>query len=102
VTHPPTPEERDGRAEIASGLLRYVEQEILEGDEIGLDEATPLLEWGVLNSFEILRLAAFVEERFGIDVIEGGIDPERFVTIGALADFIDDARGTVGRAAGGP
>jgi acyl carrier protein len=49
-------------------LIRYFSVEVLEGQDIGLDDSTPLLDMGLLNSVELLKLLAFMDERFSLTV----------------------------------
>ena len=49
---------------IVKHLKEYVSKEILEGQDMGLDATTPLLEWGIINSIEIARLVVFIENQW--------------------------------------
>jgi acyl carrier protein len=76
------------RAEIIHGLKTYIAQWILDGEDIGLDEATPLIEWGILNSMEIARIVGFVSDKFGVSVPSDKITLDNFETIGAIGDLV--------------
>ena len=47
---------------------QFVVSELLDGRDMGLDEHTPLLAWGVLDSMSVNVLVSFTSERFGIAV----------------------------------
>jgi acyl carrier protein len=55
-------------AEILEELRSYVVDRLLEGAEVGLTETTPLLELGILNSMEVVRLITRVETLYRINV----------------------------------
>jgi acyl carrier protein len=58
----------------------------------GLDRRTPLLEWGVIDSFALTDVLAFVEEEFELVVPPSEMTPENLrdlETIGALLARID-------------
>lgn len=56
-----------------------------------------LLESGVLDSLAVMRLAAFLEERYGVTVAEDDLMPEHFDTIDAITALV--ASKTEGRGA---
>jgi acyl carrier protein len=76
------------RTEILDTLRHYVAREILEGKDMGLDAATPLLEWGILNSIEIGRIVAFIQKQLGVVVPPEKILPEHFISLAALSDLV--------------
>jgi 2-hydroxymuconate-semialdehyde hydrolase len=69
------------REDMLGELKRFVGQDLLEGRDEGLDEHTPLLQWGVLDSLSVAELMTFTRERFGIEV------PQHEVTPGNLKDL---------------
>lgn len=54
--------------EVITQLHTYFAQDVLDGRDIGLDRTTPLLEWGVINSLEIVRLLAFIQAKFAMEI----------------------------------
>ena len=54
---------------------------------IGNDES--LLESGTIDSVGVMRLVAFLEQRYAITVDDDDLMPENFDTIGAIASFIE-------------
>lgn len=57
------------------------------GDE-ALDRDEPLLANGILDSLGILRLAAFIEETFGVPVPDDALLPEHFGTVRRVAALV--------------
>ncbi|MBW4721898.1 acyl carrier protein [Saccharothrix obliqua] len=51
-----------------------------------------LLDSGVVDSLGLLRLIAWVGERFDIAVEEADISPDNFRSVDAIAAFVADAR----------
>lgn len=71
----------------------YIVRNHLDGQP-GLDRRTPLLEWGVIDSFALTDVLAFVEEEFELVVPPSEMTPENLrdlETIGALLARIDGA-----------
>ena len=56
------------REEMLGELRQFVVSELLDGRDTGLDEHTPLLAWGVLDSLSVNVLVSFTSEGFGIAV----------------------------------
>ncbi len=75
-------------AEVFDQLKQYVARSILDGKDIGLDASTPLLEWGVINSLEIVRIVSFIRERFQVDVPESMVSAEHFQTLTSLTTLV--------------
>jgi acyl carrier protein len=69
-------------------LKRYIAQDVLGGKSIGLDETTPLLEWGIINSLEIVRLLSFIRKQFGVDIPAGEIVADSFTSISSIAKLV--------------
>ena len=69
-------------------LKQYIAQNILDGKDIGLDATTPLLEWGIINSMELLRLLSFIQQRFGVEIPFEKVTADDFVTIEAIASLV--------------
>jgi len=76
------------RISIVEQLRSYFAQDILGGNDIGLDETTPLLEWGLINSIEIARLLKFVRKQFAIDIPTDKLTANSFTDIASLTSLI--------------
>jgi acyl carrier protein len=69
-------------------LKSYVGEQLLEGQNIGLEPTTPLLEWGVINSIEMARLVAFIRERFGVELPAETIIAPNFKDLTSIARLV--------------
>ena len=76
------------REEMLSELKQYVGRELLDGRDAGLDEHTPLLEWGVLDSLSVAELVSFTSERFEIDVPQGEVTPDNLKDLDAYVGML--------------
>jgi acyl carrier protein len=79
-------------AQIFTELRQYVARQMLEGQDDGLDEATPLLELGVLDSVSLVSLVAFVEQRFDIHIPGGELGPHNFKDLRSITALIERLR----------
>jgi acyl carrier protein len=71
-------------AEYIEPLRGYISANHLEG-RAELTEETPLLEWGVIDSFALADVLAFIEHRFGVTIPTREITPDNFRDLGQLA-----------------
>ncbi len=83
-----SPEKIDIRATIADFLRERFPA--LAGKP--LDDATPLLTGGAIDSLGILDLAAFLGERLGVEVGDEDFEPANFETFGSLVAFVERRR----------
>jgi acyl carrier protein len=69
-------------------IREFIRRDILFGEEdISLDDDSPLLE-GVLDSMALMRLVAFIEEEFDIEVDDQEISTQNFRTIEDVARLV--------------
>jgi acyl carrier protein len=76
------------RAEVYAALREYVARELLHGKDDGLDENTPLLEWGIIDSLGMVGLLTFIEERWKVSIPDTQINPEFFKNLSALTGLV--------------
>lgn len=75
--------------ELVSELLAFIRTEFLDGDAAGeLTEETPLLAWGVLDSFKLARLLSFVEDGFGARIPAEQLSAGNFRDIRSIAAVV--------------
>lgn len=73
---------------IIEQLRSYFAQDVLAGKDIGLDEKTPLLEWGIINSIEIVRLLQFIRKQFSVDIPSNKLVADSFTDILSIANLV--------------
>lgn len=64
----------------------------LKGKVRELGEGDSLLDAGVLDSMAIVKLIAFLEERFGTTLTDDEFDPENFETLKAIEALVERKR----------
>lgn len=80
------------RIEIRTVVGDYLRQRFPALADTALADATPLLAGGAIDSLGILDLAAFLGERFGIDISDDDFEPGNFETFGQLIAFTERKR----------
>jgi acyl carrier protein len=74
-------------------ITRFISEELLRGDgEISLEPNGSLISTGILDSLALLKLLLFIEERFGLKVEDGEVNPSNFETINRIKAFIESKK----------
>jgi acyl carrier protein len=79
---------------IQNDLITYLEDAIPPGvavSKIELD--TDLIGTGVIDSFGIVGVIEFMEERYGITVADEDIDPEIFRNVRSIEAYVQTEQG---------
>jgi acyl carrier protein len=74
--------------EITSLLAQYVAATILKQPKRVIKEAEPLISSGLIDSFHLVDLALFVEDKFGVKIDDSELNAETFDTLTQLAALI--------------
>ena len=71
-------------------FLRTIQKPNKPVDSVGIDE--PLVASGLVDSLAIMQIVVFLEERWGIDFADGGLDPDRLSSMAGIVDLVLQAR----------
>ena len=72
-------------------ILEYIRNEYIdedEVDEIRLDEHTPLISSGIVDSFSMVSLKRFLEKKFVISIPDEDATPQAFDTVASIIDLV--------------
>jgi acyl carrier protein len=58
----------------------------------GLGDDEPLIESGIIDSLGILKIMAFLDEEFGIDLSAQQIKPENFKNVTSICSLIENGK----------
>jgi len=75
-------------SEVLAKLREYIAEEVLDGCAEGLEPFSPLLEWGVINSMEIVRLVNFIKTNFAVEMTNEVIVAENFRDLDAITELV--------------
>ena len=81
--------------QIRAELRAFVVRDLLAGNAEGLEDDTPLLEWGIIESFSLVRLVNHISHTFGVELPFSMITPKNFESVAAIADAIAGARSAI-------
>jgi acyl carrier protein len=70
-------------------VRQYILEEFLQGEDPSqLDDTTPLITSGIMDSIRTLKLVAFLEERFSIALAAHEADADHLDTIAMIAALV--------------
>jgi acyl carrier protein len=78
----------EDRAEVLGRIRNFLETNNANLAGRPIDETTPLLAGGALDSLGILQLTMFMADQMDIEVADEDFVPENFDTVGALVRFV--------------
>jgi acyl carrier protein len=85
--------------EIKQQVRRYVCENFLPAGQGGIvDDDTPLISSGLIDSIGMIGLVAFIESRFGVEFLPREVAADKLNTIGLMDELI---RKKLERGAGG-
>lgn len=75
--------------EIIKILKQFITEELVPNSDANeLKENQSLLERGIIDSLGIMKLLAFIEEKFQVKVSDEELIPEHFETLSTIAELI--------------
>ena len=74
-------------------LIERIRDDILETPDRKLNENTPLISSGLIDSFHLVDVALFVEELFNVRIEDYELNADTFDTVEQLAELIQKRRG---------
>lgn len=71
-------------------LLDYIREEYLEEDDEDIDADTPLISGGIVDSFSMVSLKRFLENKYSITIPDDKATPEAFDTVNKICALVED------------
>ena len=73
-------------------ILDYIKKEYLdedEADDMTLDENTPLISSGIVDSFSMVSLKRFLEKKYGVMLPDEEATPQAFDTVTSIIALVN-------------
>ncbi|MFG1949357.1 acyl carrier protein [Nonomuraea sp. NPDC048826] len=76
-------------SELTQRLVGFIQDNlVLDGDDIEVDEKTPLLVSGLLDSLRTARLLNFLRKDVGVPIPAAKLDPENFRDVATIVAMV--------------
>ncbi|MBZ5637879.1 MAG: acyl carrier protein [Acidobacteriia bacterium] len=72
-------------------ILDYIRKEYLDeedAEDLELDEETPLISSGIVDSFSMVSLKRFLERKYAISIPDDQATPEAFDTVSRIMELV--------------
>jgi acyl carrier protein len=76
------------RDEIKDIVLKYVIEEYAEDETDEITYDTPLISGGIVDSFSMVSLKRFLENKYKISIPDEKASPEAFDTVNKITDLV--------------
>jgi acyl carrier protein len=76
--------------EMQKVVLDYVIEEYVEDEDDELTVDTPLISGGIVDSFSMVSLKRFLENKYSIQIPDDKATPEAFDTVNKICDLVKE------------
>ena len=76
--------------EMQKVVLEYVIEEYVEDEDEELTVDTPLISGGIVDSFSMVSLKRFLENKYSIQIPDDKATPEAFDTVNKICDLVKE------------
>ena len=73
-------------------LIEYIKKEFVEDPDEEIEEDTPLISSGLIDSLSIVSLVAFIDKKFGVKIPDEKGVVENFETVNKIIEIINECR----------
>jgi D-alanine--poly(phosphoribitol) ligase subunit 2 len=73
-------------------ILAYIKKEYLdedEADDLAIDENTPLISSGIVDSFSMVSLKRFLEKQYAVKLPDEEATPQAFDTVTSIIALVN-------------
>lgn len=74
--------------DVLATLKEYIIHTVLDDAEVEIDASTPLLEWGIMNSLEIVRLVNFLKQTYDVTIPPNKLTGENFSNLASITKLV--------------
>lgn len=78
--------------EMEKAVLDYVRNEYLEEDDEEISVNTPLISGGIVDSFSMVSLKRFLENKYKISIPDEKATPEAFDTVKSIVALVKQSQ----------
>jgi acyl carrier protein len=76
--------------EICDAVAKYVRAEYLEDEDQELTCDTPLISGGIVDSFSMVSLKRFLENKYKISIPDDKATPEAFDSVNKITSLVEE------------
>lgn len=77
------------KPETVQTLATHITANVLKQPKRVIKDDEPIISSGLIDSFNLVDLALFIEDKFGVRIDDSELNAQTFDTLGQLADLIE-------------
>jgi acyl carrier protein len=80
---------------VKEAILEYIKNEYLdeeEAEDMKLDENTPIISSGIVDSFSMVSLKRFLEKKYSVSLPDEEATPQAFDTVNSIIALVNKHR----------
>ncbi len=71
-------------------LIEYIMKEFVEDPDEEIEETTPLISSGLIDSLSVVSLVAFIDKKFGVKIPDEKGTVDNFETVNKIIEVINE------------
>jgi 2-hydroxymuconate-semialdehyde hydrolase len=71
-------------------LIEYIKKEFVEDPDEEIEENTPLISSGLIDSLSVVSLVAFIDKKFGVKIPDEKGTVDNFETVNKIIEVINE------------
>lgn len=71
-------------------LIEYIKKEFVEDPDEEIEETTPLISSGLIDSLSVVSLVAFIDKKFGVKIPDEKGTVDNFETVSKIIETINE------------
>ncbi len=84
----------DNTEQTKQEIIDFVKKEFVEDeDEEDIDENSPLISSGLVDSFSMVSLKTFLEKKYAVQIPDAKATPEAFDTVNNIVALLGELKG---------
>jgi acyl carrier protein len=78
--------------EMVAEIIQFVREEYLEDESMEINVDTPLISSGIVDSFSMVSLKMYLEDKYDIKMTDEEASTEAFDTVSSICHLVDAIR----------
>lgn len=70
-------------------LATFIEKNLIADGRTRIDDATALIDEGIVDSMGLMQIVTFIESRTGLRISDDDVTPDNFETVAAIGQLVD-------------
>lgn len=71
-------------------LIEYIKKEFVEDPDEEIEENTPLISSGLIDSLSVVSLVAFIDKKFGVKIPDEKGTVDNFETVNKIIEVVNE------------